>query len=230
MRTITITILTALMACSMSMDAQTVITNNYGSNTGSGNTPSVSSNATATNPSSSDDDNPTGGIDVDYYGVEKGWGIGIEAHNGFLFGVMYTQGETNDVVTSNYAWGMHFGYNLRHWFSDAFYIEGRIGVGYADAKLEMTTYTTSTHTTEGRYLGKHYIEGKTYTTTNKSTTNLGGSDFYLMASPRIGLKVCKFNRGGGISIVGGYRWTFTKFKFDKDHTADHFSVGISILY
>ena len=51
-----------------------------------------------------------------------------------------------------------------------------------------------------------------------------------MMSPRIGLKICKFNNGGGIAITGGYRWTFMKFEFDKEHKSDFFSAGISIIY
>ena len=209
------------------LNAQTVITNNYGSNTKTNSLGTNNSSTTAQNSSSAaDDDSRMGGVDVDYYGVEKGWGIGVEAHNGFLIGFMYSQGETN-----NYTWGMHLGYNFRYWIvPNTLYIEGRFGVGYADAKLEITTTTTKTRTTEGRYIAGHYLEGKTYTYEEKQKENLGGSDFYLMMSPRIGLNLFKFKNGGGVALTGGYRWTFTKFKFDKEHKADYFSAGICIIY
>ncbi|MBO7590299.1 MAG: hypothetical protein J6T05_01765 [Prevotella sp.] len=218
-------LLFAVLASCMTMNANTIINNENESNANNG---SMEINQSTT---SSTDDTYAGGLDIDYYGVEKGWGVGVEVHKGFLLGFIYNHGETNDYVTSNYSWGMHLGYNYRYWIiPNSLYIEGRFGVGYADAKLEITTTTTKTRTTEGRYIAGHYLEGKTYTYEEKQKENLGGSDFYLMMSPRIGLNLFKFKNGGGVALTGGYRWTFTKFKFDKEHKADYFSAGICIIY
>ena len=30
-----------------------------------------------------------------------------------------------------------------------------------------------------------------------------------------------------MSLEAGYRWNFSEFKFDKEHTSDYFNIGIN---
>ncbi len=49
-------------------------------------------------------------------------------------------------------------------------------------------------------------------------------DFGLFAMPKLGLSY------KGVGVVAGYRWDFAKFKFDKEHTNDHFMVGLNFAF
>jgi opacity protein-like surface antigen len=179
------------LAMTASVNAQTVIANNYDS-------PISSANGQSAN-NDFDPLGSQGGFEVKYHAIEKGWGVGLDyVFSHFLIGYNYLFGETGDMVKSNSGMEIYAGGNYRYHITEQFFVEGRLMAGWYNWEIETK-----------------YKSGKT-TKTNKITTDKA----FLGFAPQIGIDF------GSWGINAGYRWDWVDFQFDKDHTADRFTIGL----
>ena len=156
------------------------------------------------------------GFEASYMALDGGFGI----HYGFIFdgialGGKFISGDENDYLRSNTGWGINLGYNWRHWLGKSFYIEARAGIQYLHQSYE---YVAGTKTTT------KVILGKTHTFTSKVWKKESDGKLGLFLTPRIGLAL-----GESFAITAGYEWDFAEFKFDKGHTNDYFTIGLSVI-
>ena len=78
-----------------------------------------------------------GAMDVQYHGIDNGWGIGISGGANYFFGggdLFF--GKTNDAVKTNTGYELYFGGNYRYHITENFYLEGRIFAGYYHWQIE----------------------------------------------------------------------------------------------
>lgn len=68
--------------------------------------------------------------------------------------------------------------------------------------------------------GIGYAHTKVTVKGSRDEDSSGGAIFTLR--PALGLRVWK-----SMSLEAGYRWNFSEFKFDKEHTSDYFNIGIN---
>lgn len=142
------------------------------------------------------------GFGFDYLAIEDAIAIGMRWDASFfLFEFDYMAGETNKYVKESTSWNIGLGANYRHWLAKWLYVEGSAALAYYHSKVE------------------YDFDGE-----NRKEK---GNEVGLYVTPRVGLRLIK-TKNTNISVVGGYRWDFIKFKFDKDHMRDNFTVGISI--
>lgn len=123
--------LSAIMATTLlfGANAQTVITNDYGSPVTGADGQQVSDN---------DDERAKGGIDISYQAVDGGFGMGFSmVFNYLVFNVSWISGDTDKYIEKNEGWRAGVGLNYRHWLTDFLYIEGQAGVEYSHATLKM---------------------------------------------------------------------------------------------
>lgn len=159
--------------------------------------------------------------DFSYLFVEDGWGLGLDlVANHFNLGFNYAKGDETDYLKNNSSWSLSMGYNGRYWLAESFYIEARGGVQYGSSSYEMVTGTKQVTKTIGYGSNK-----KTYTTTVNVWEEESDSSFGLYLNPRIGLAF-----GKSVAVTAGYEWNFNDFKFDKEHTSDYFTLGLSFLF
>lgn len=159
--------------------------------------------------------------DFSYLFVEDGWGLGIDLTAGhFNLGFNYAKGDETDYLKNNNSWSLSAGYNGRYWLSESFYIEARGGLQYTRGSYEIVTGTKEIVKTIGYGSNK-----KTYTTTVNVWEEESSGNWGLYLNPRIGLAL-----GKSAAITAGYEWNFNDFKFDKEHTSDYFTVGLSFLW
>ncbi len=199
----------AVLVMGLSANAQTVISNDYGSTT---------TEKSAGNQTSHVDEIEYrySGMDYSYVGMEDAWGIKMNfLIKGFLAGYKFIFGKTDNYLTTNDVWTIDLGYNYRHWLSKSFYIEGRAGLQYIHTNLEYKT------TTRAGYYTKY---SNMYQKKSSSSEKISEGNVGLFLAPRIGLAL-----GNSFAISAGYEWNFLEFNFDKAHTLDYFTVGISIL-
>lgn len=142
------------------------------------------------------------GMDFSYHAVENGFGLGFSMIFDYVvLNFSSISGDTDKYITKNDAWRAGLGGNYRYWIANFIYAEGQAGIEYSHASLE------------------YKIDSKNKK--KESDGNIG-----LFVTPRIGLKLFKlWDIDWG--VTAGYRWDFNKFKFDKEHTDDYFTIGIS---
>lgn len=153
---------------------------------------------------------------VDFLIPDGGFGVGLDYVFSYInVNAAYIFGKTDDNVTDNAGWQIGIGGNYRYNISKVFYVEGRAGIGYYHWS---TKYKYQSGEKEvGPSWGNHHTTVATYDY-EKNTAN----EAELYVSPRVGVHLFK-----NLSIVAGYRWDFVKFKFDKEHTNDYFTIGAS---
>lgn len=162
------------------------------------------------------------GIEFEYLAIEKGFGLGVNlVFKNILVSFVSTSGDSNNNVKNISGWNLGAGYNYRHYFTNFLYIEGRAGVGYYHGSYEYRVESSKTRYTPSQH-------GKNNTTSTKWEKESNG-EFGVFISPRIGIKLFKL-WGSDLSAVAGYRWDFQKFKFNKENTADNFTIGLSFTY
>lgn len=199
----------AVLVMGLSANAQTVISNDYRSTTTE---KSVSNQAIQID----EKEYRYSGTDFSYVGVENAWGMKMNfIIRGFLAGYKFIFGKTNDYITTNDVWTIDLGYNYRHWLSKSFYIEGRAGLQYIHTNLEYETATRA---------GFYTKYSNMYQKKSSSSEKISEGNIGLFLAPRIGLAL-----GESFAISAGYEWNFLEFNFDKAHTLDYFTVGISVL-
>lgn len=143
----------------------------------------------------------------------------------FLIGGSMGWGKNSDYIKDTSNWDIHLGGNYRYFLGSKWvYVEGRVMIGYAHQSYKYVA-STDTQVHNGGYGRTAY----TYTTTKNNWEKEGDGDIYLGITPRVGLNLFPLKNGGSVSIVAGYRWNFTKFNFDKEHTADYFTIGIAAI-
>lgn len=134
---------------------------------------------------------------VDYLVIEDGFGLGLNmAFKHLLIDLTYASQGDNNYDLSAYTIGI--GGQYRYWFNKSLYIEGRAGVQFRHASVELKDYD------------------------EKASSD----KFGLFITPRIGLKLFKIG-GNDLSLVAGYRWDFNEFKFKKDYISDYFTIGLA---
>lgn len=214
-----------LLACALclsftEMSAQTLTGN---SSTDASSTAITKTTQTDTSVPSENDqkDKCNSSWDFSYLFVEDGWGLGIDAvFNHFNIGFKYAKGEENDYLKDNKSWALSMGYNGRYWLGPSIYIEARAGLQYVSASCEIVTGTKENTKTVGYGSNK-----KTYTTTETIWEEVSDSNFGLYLNPRVGLAL-----GESVAVTAGYEWDISEFKFDKEHTNDYFTLGISYIF
>lgn len=137
------------------------------------------------------------GAGIDYQSIENGYGIGLNFAFKYLLVDLSFGSADNDYIDVS-SWSAGIGGQYRYWFNKWLYIEGRAGVQYLHATAKVK-------------------EG------DEKESN---GDFGLFLTPRLGVKLFKLG-SDYLSLVGGYRWDFNKFKFKKEYTSDYFTIGLS---
>ncbi len=137
------------------------------------------------------------GAGIDYQSIENGYGIGLNFAFKYLLVDLSFGSADNDYIDVS-SWSAGIGGQYRYWFNKWLYIEGRAGVQYLHATAKVK-------------------EG------DEKESN---GDFGLFLTPRLGVKLFKLG-SDYLSLVGGYRWNFNKFKFKKEYTSDYFTIGLS---
>ncbi len=167
------------------------------------------------------------GIGIDYSAVKDGGAVGMDLlFNHFLVGYAFGWGKDTDYIKDQSSWQIELGGNHRFFLGTKYlFLEARAMVGYAHGKFKYVAGTETKTSTSG--VGR-MERTHTYTTTKWEEESNG--DFYLAVSPRLGLNLIQLKNGRNIAIVCGYRWNFTKFKFDKDHTSDFLTIGIAGVF
>ncbi len=162
--------------------------------------------------------NKQSSLNVDYQFLEGGYGLGFGlALNHFLINGSLKNGETKTPVTKNSGWDIGVGAHYRFWLKNVLFIDADLGVRYAKWTTEYTTKeNTGGHTTPSGV----YIPEYEYDKTSNSSGNFG-----LFIAPKIGINI--YN---GFSLTASYRWDFSEFKFDSDHTGDYFNLGLVIAW
>lgn len=159
-----------------------------------------------------------GYVSADYQAIDGGFGLGFNVIvNHFVFTGAFTEGQTNADITENNGWNIGVGYSHRYWLGKQLYIEGQAGVGYYHGSMKIK-YVSGTKNNSSPTLGH-------YTTNTYSYKTESNGDFGMFLTPRIGLKLLKV-KDTEWGVVAGYRWDFIKFKFNKDYTADYFTIGV----
>lgn len=174
-------------------------------------------NVTKTAPAESE--NGIGNVwSVDYLGLDGGSGLGLNLSVGHvvLTGGL-TFGDKPEGITENEGWNIGLGYGYRYWLGKSLFVEGQVGAAYYHGTIKYR-YVSDTQ-------GHYGVSGRYYTTNTYATEKETSSEFGAFLTPRVGLKLFKF-KDQKIGLVAGYRWDFVKFKFDKEHTADYFTIGI----
>ncbi len=137
------------------------------------------------------------GAGIDYQSIENGYGIGLNFAFKYLLVDLSFGSADNDYIDVS-SWSAGIGGQYRYWFNKWLYIEGRAGVQYLHATAKVK-------------------EG------DEKESN---GDFGLFLTPLLGVKLFKLG-SDYLSLVGGYRWDFNKFKFKKEYTSDYFTIGLS---
>ncbi|CDD51588.1 unknown [Bacteroides sp. CAG:875] len=162
--------------------------------------------------------NKQSSLNFDYQFLDGGYGLGIGlAWKHLLLNYSLKSGETQSPVTENSGWDVGIGAHYRFWYKNLLFLDADLGVRYAHWKFKYTTKEqTGGHTTpSGVYIPEYDYD-------NQSESN---GNFGLFISPKIGVNLYK-----GVSIAAGYRWDFSKFKFDKDHIGDYFTLGLIFVW
>ena len=153
---------------------------------------------------------------IEFLIPDQAFGVGLDYVVSYLnVNASYIFGKTDDTVKDNAGWQIGIGGNYRYNISKVFYVEGRAGIGYYHWSSKYRYQSGEKEV--GPSWGNHHTTVATYDY-KKNTAN----EAELYVSPRVGIHITK-----NFSIVAGYRWNFIKFKFDKEHTNDYFSIGAS---
>lgn len=162
-----------------------------------------------------------GVFELAYMGVEKGWGLDWKlAYKYIYLGFSFFDGETNDDVTENSYWRVGGGAQYRQYLAGGLYLQGNLGIYYLHNKLKYKAGTEYRHHT---ILG----QDKTYPVTIWEESSDGCAA--LSIRPIAGYAFLA-KSGAKFTIFGGYEWNFSKFKFDKAHTIDWWTVGFSVEF
>jgi hypothetical protein len=154
-----------------------------------------------TNTSVFDPQKQEGAMDVQYHGIDNGWGIGVSGGGSyFLFGYDYYFGKKSEGMSSNMGMEIYAGGNYRYHITEYFYLEGRIFAGY---------YQWDTEFNKVKGYGLDDIKVR---------------EAFLGVSPRAGLRYKK------VAISAGYRWDWVKFKFKKENCLDRFNIGLTFFF
>lgn len=138
-----------------------------------------------------------GGGGLDYMAVEDGFGLGLNFVLGHVLVDFSAVSQGNDYYDAD-IYTIGVGGQYRYWFNKTLFIEGRAGIHYRHG------------TVKWKVEDEKESKGK----------------FGMFITPRIGLKLFKVG-GDYLALVAGYRWDFNEFKFNKENTADYFTVGLS---
>lgn len=137
---------------------------------------------------------------LDYMAVDDGFGLGINYVFGHVLVDLSYVSQGNDYYDSS-CYTIGVGGQYRYWFNKTLFIEGRAGIHYRYGTFEFKLEDEKTS------------DGK----------------FGMFITPRIGLRLFKVG-GNDLSLVAGYRWDFNEFKFNKENTADYFTVGLAWVF
>ena len=169
-----------------------------------------------------------GGFGLDYLGIEDGWGIGlnIPMMKYAVIDAGYSSAGSDGVDVS--SWYVGIGGHYRYWFNKWLFIEGNIGVLYGHTSIDID-YDSGSYSTRAKPNNFKDNVGTGSSSTGSDSYDDSDGAFGLFFTPRLGIRLFKFGNSD-IALVGGYRWNFSDFKFDKEHTSDYFTIGIASIF
>ncbi|MCI6823406.1 MAG: hypothetical protein MR881_07995 [Bacteroidales bacterium] len=163
-----------------------------------------------------------GGVEFGYMGIEKGFGIDFKiAIKYFYLGFSYAGLETNESITENSQWRVGGGALYRQYIVGGLFVQGNLGIYYQRSESKYKAGVEETHKT---------ILGKDVTSYKDVWKETKDGCAALAIRPMAGYAFVTKNKETKVTIFGGYEWSFAKFKFDKAHKGDWWTVGFSVEF